>query len=164
MQWEANVIEYVNFLWDRTRVNRGGGKETAVTHLPKDILIMGPRFVPPSYPQLERRQYAAANLSPAMAYIKPINVVHPFYYPALTICPKCQSKEVLWKGWTSTGSREGHGIKREETAIGYQLQCKECAGESRDEQQGFCYATTNPAFWQNWEYWQIPRQSHLSRQ
>jgi hypothetical protein len=163
LQWEASVVEYVNFLWDCTRVNRDRGKETGSTYLPRDIPLLGPRFVPPSYPQLERRQYAASGLTPDMAYVKPITIVHPFYYPSLTICPKCQSKDskdISWKGWTSTGSREVHGVQREETAMGYQLQCRACeisVSTKTAEQKGYCYATTNPVFWQNWEYWQIPR-------
>jgi hypothetical protein len=158
LQWEANVVQYVNFLWDCARVNRSGGKETNMTYLPKDIPLLGPCFIPPTYSQLERRQYGAANISPDLSYIKPINVIHPFYYPALTVCPKCQSKDVAWEGWTSTGSREVHGLQREETAIGYQLRCRSCEYEENGKQKGYCFATTNPTFWQNWQRWQIPRE------
>jgi hypothetical protein len=156
LEWEAHVVEYVNFLWGRTKVHGGAGKEIAAPYLSKDIPLMGPQFVHPSYLQLERRQYAGGP-SPATAYIKPINVVHPFYYPTLTRCPKCKSKDVLWEGWTGTGSREVHGLNREEMAIGYQLRCKSCENRVGSERAGYCYATTNPVFWQEYEHWQIPR-------
>src|ERR1700722_1872184 len=148
LEWEANVVEYVGFLWDQIKVHGNAGKDmAAVRYLPKDIPLMGPLFVPPSYFQLKRRQHVAS-LSPESAYIKAINVVHPFYYPTLTTCPKCKSKDILWNGWTGMGACKVHGIRKEERAIGYQLWCRAC--ELLGDGAGYCYVTTNPTFWQDW--------------
>jgi hypothetical protein len=157
LQWEAHVVEYVNFLWAQTK-NRT--METQSSYLSKDIPLLGPRFVPPSHQQLEKRQYTIT-VSPTTAYIKPINIVHPFYYPTLTNCPKCKSTNTLWEGWTGTGAREVHGLYLEETALGFQLRCKTCEKRTTEGRNSFCYATTNPIFWQDCEHWQVPRQSFL---
>lgn len=92
-------------------------------------------------------------------YMKPLNVVHQFFYPELAKCPRCLSTDVTWDGWTGQGSRDVHGINQEETAIGYQLRCKICK-ESKDKSASstHCVATTNPEFWENWEHWQVPRE------
>jgi formate dehydrogenase maturation protein FdhE len=116
-------------------------------------------------------------------YIKPLNVIHPFYYPQLATCPRCGSdKETSWEGWTSTGARELHGLICEETALGAQLQCNICkesakmkkgntkntpgdddAGAQASETadlEGYCFATTSAAYWRTWEHWRIPREFH----
>ena len=156
LEWESHVVEYVGFLWDRTKIRGSAGKETS--YLSKDVPLIGPRFIPPSYSQLEMRQHTAASgLSLESAYIKPINV-HPLYYRTLARCPKCKSTDVVWDGWTSTGARDVHGICKEERAIGYQLRCSACEKSASHEKVGYCWATTNHAFWQDCEHWQIPCQ------
>jgi hypothetical protein len=111
-------VEYVNFLWSKTKLPSSARKETTQAYLPKDIPIMGPRFIPLSYSLLERRQYGT-NLGPETTYIKPINIVHPFFYPALAKCPQCNSEDTAWEGWTGTGSRDVHGLVCEEMALGF---------------------------------------------
>jgi hypothetical protein len=147
-------VEYVNFLWNKTKLP---GKDGARAYLAKDIPILGPRFIPPSFSLLERRQYGV-NSGPETTYIKPFNVVHPFFYPTLEKCPQCHLEDTTWDGWTGTGSREVHGLFREETALGFQLRCKACENTISDSHKSFCFATTNSTFWQHWEHWQIPSQ------
>jgi hypothetical protein len=131
--------------------------------LPDDIPLLGPRFLPPTYLHVKKRVQHAA-IKPETAYLKPLNIVHPFYYPDLSKCPKCDSVDVLWDSWTSNGHRDLHGINEEETAIGYQLHCKTCKDSNNgahlndEEASGYCFSTTNQIFWNKWHHWQIPRQ------
>jgi hypothetical protein len=154
LEWEANIVEYVNYMYSRTKVHGNASKNTVPPVLPKDVPILGPRFVPPSYFHLHKRS-TAPDISPETAYMKPLTIIHPFYFPKLARCPKCCSEQVVWEGWTGTGAREVHGLSQEEFALGFQLRCKSChaAGSST----GFCVATTNPIFWEKWEHWAIPR-------
>jgi hypothetical protein len=138
----------VAFIYDETKPR---SKTDLPRSLPSDIPFYGPRFSPPSYAVLQKRQ--TSTIEPESAYIKPVNVIHPFYYPALAKCPECQSLDVKWDGWTGTGSREVHGIKREETALGYQLRCNQCQSSAK----AHCFATTNPIFWERKQHWEIPR-------
>jgi hypothetical protein len=71
---------------------------------------------------------------------------------------------VIWDGWTTSGHRELHGVQEEETVIGYQLICKPCEAQfsrtkGSSDKGSFCFATTNPIFWKNWEHWAIPCES-----
>ncbi|KAI0299515.1 hypothetical protein BC826DRAFT_1090503 [Russula brevipes] len=121
LTWEANVVQYVDHLYQRTK--RQKDSKTHCYGLPNallpTILLFGPRFLPPSYLHIQCR-HPAPSYNPTQAYLKPINIVHPFYYPQLAQCPVCKSKDILWEGWTSTGSRRIHGITCEETALGFQ--------------------------------------------
>ncbi|KAL6300463.1 hypothetical protein BKA93DRAFT_819423 [Sparassis latifolia] len=92
LEWEAHVVEYVP--------------------------LLGPQFLPPSYEQYKKCN-SMPNIVPEIAYLKPVNVIHPFYFPELARCPQCNSDDVKWTGWTTTGHRE--------TALGFQLRCQECA-------------------------------------
>ncbi|KAJ6533328.1 hypothetical protein DFH09DRAFT_1406865 [Mycena vulgaris] len=92
------------------------------------------------------------------AYLRPMTVVHPVYHPGLDNCPHCGSDDVSWDSWNGTGSREVHGLRREETALGYQLRHEKCtADEGSSGTKNRCFVTTNPAFWEKWEHWKIPR-------
>jgi hypothetical protein len=155
LTWEANVVEYVNYLYHQTKAH-GNSKDTQPKPLSKDIPLMGPRFIPPSYLHIQRRQPAAPVIEPESAYLKPLNVVHPFYYPGLARCPQCKSNSVLWEGWTTTGSRDVHGVSEEEMVLGFQLHCKDCEASGTAKGHRFCVATTNPVFWAKWEHWEIP--------
>ena len=124
LEWEAEVVEYVNLIWNTTRCR--SSKATAVKTLGYDVPILGPRFVPPTYLHLRLRP-GPVNMKPDTQYIKPINIVHPLYYPELARCPQCQSRDdITWEGWTTTGPRELHGVSHEETALGLQLRCDAC--------------------------------------
>ncbi len=154
LAWESNVVEYVNYLYRQTKVH-GNSKDTQPKPLSKDIPLLGPRFIPPSYLHIQRR-HAAPVIEPESAYLKPLNVVHPFYYPRLACCPQCKSNTVLWEGWTTAGSRDVHGISEEEMALGFQLRCKDCKASGTTKGHKFCVATSNLVFWVNWEHWEIP--------
>jgi hypothetical protein len=125
LTWNAHIVEYVNNIYGRTTVHANSSKGTVADSLPKDILILGPRFVPPSYLHVEKRQKCPA-IEPMTGYLKPLVVVHPFYYPGLAKCPQCDSMNVKWDSWTTKGHREVHGIRQEECALGMQLRCKDC--------------------------------------
>ena len=81
-----------------------------------------------------------------------------------------------WQSWTSTGYREVHGVFREETALGYQLDCLSChealdstgaksqgnKGQSstdkgeKPKKKGVAFATTNFKFWERRQHGEIP--------
>ncbi|KAG1832545.1 hypothetical protein EV424DRAFT_1312939 [Suillus variegatus] len=179
LRWEAEVVEYVQCLWEKSRPR---SKKIEPTHkLGLNIPLLGPRFVPPSYIHIQKRSgLGHQDIEPVTQYIKPFNVIHPFYYPQLATCPRCSSdEETTWEGWTSTGPRELHGLICEETALGAQLRCNTCKestkmkkaadknipGDVEDVQahqpanlEGYCFATTSAAYWSSWEHWRIPRE------
>jgi len=126
--------------------------------LPSNIPFFGPQFLPPLYAVLGKCQ--TSTVKPESAYLKPVNVVHPFYYPMLAKCPECQSLDVKWDGWMGTGSCKVHGVKWEETALGYQLWCNQCQTFSSGKTH--CFATTNLLFWEKKQHWEIPHMSILA--
>jgi len=163
LEWEANVVEYVNFVYKLTKCHGNSKKDALPLSLPKDIPLFGPQFLPPSYLHVQRRRPAPV-IQPETAYLKPFNVIHPFYYDNLSKCPQCESTDVRWDGWTTTGHWDLHGVREEETALGYQLVCKPCEGHfshakgsAGNDEGSFCFATTNMVFWKKWEHWEIPR-------
>lgn len=161
LEWAAHVVEYVQYMHNSITVGNGAKKVTAPTVLSNEVPLLGPRFVPPTYLHLRRRD-PTPNVNPRTAYLKPINIIHPFFYPEVARCPQCESRKIGWEGWTTSGPRNVHGVKREETVIGVQLECKgECAvrfkGTNAPEKGTYCFATTNATFWQRWEHWEIPR-------
>lgn len=155
LEWESNVVEYVNYLNGHTKVHGNATRDTQPKPLLKDIPILGPRFVPPSYLHVLRRNSAPV-IKPESAYLKPLHIIHPFFYPRLAHCPQCNSNSILWEGWTTTGSRDVHGVEQEERALGLQLRCKACEEAGSAKGHRFCVATTNPVFWAKWEHWEIP--------
>lgn len=155
----ASIMEYVNYVDNTTSVR--AGSKGAKDPLRKEVPLLGPRFVPPSYSDLQRRD-PFWNIEPASAYLKPVHVVHPFYYPGLlNHCPQCNSEDTSWQQWTTSGPRHVHGLRRDEMVIGIQLQCKQCevkySGKNAPEKGSYCFATTNHIFWKNSEHWKIPR-------
>ncbi|KAG1720557.1 hypothetical protein EDB19DRAFT_1776310 [Suillus lakei] len=148
LQWESEIVEYVQFLWEKTRTRSKKGEPGK---LGVNVPLLGPRFMPPSY-------------------LKPLNIVHPFYYPQLARCPRCGSdKDTTWEGWTSKGPRELHGIFCEEMALGAQLHCNRCketsksklkarngtthSSDSDSSIEGYCFTTTSTVYWKSWEHW-----------
>lgn len=171
LEWEAEIIEYVNFIWQRTRSHKKGDQSSP---LPSDIPLLGPRFLPPTYLHVTKRP-GNGKISPETIYLKPLNIIHPFYYSGLAQCPRCNSEDdITWEGWTGTGAREVHGISYEEVALGLQLRCNACKamksaearvhengpmeGEGGEEVKGHCFALTSNTFWTSWKQWEIPRE------
>ncbi|EIW64987.1 uncharacterized protein TRAVEDRAFT_111792, partial [Trametes versicolor FP-101664 SS1] len=164
LEWEAHICEYVSFLAKQVRQQKPSqpGFQKA---LGMKIPLLGPRFTPPTFLHLQKRN-TTPEITPEQTYLKPLNVVHPFYYPELAQCPRCSSSDIHWNGWSGTGHREVHGIRREETAIGFQLKCKTCEAEMKSSGQrkpvgkdeGYSLLTTNHLFWEGKEHWEIARE------
>lgn len=155
LTWAAHVLQYVVFVWKSCRVH--GGTKTAdkqvPTALPYSIPILGPRFLPPQYLHLQTRQ-PLSKITPNVQYLRPLTVLHPFYLD-VSACPQCRSPDIVVQGWNGTGPREVHGVREEETAIGYQFRCGEC----KTQKKPYCFSTTNTEFWQHLQHWEIPRKS-----
>lgn len=184
LEWEAQVVEYVSFVWDKVRPRKKGGQPTMLS---LDVPLLGPRFIPPSYLHHCKRP-GMIDIKPEVQYLRPVNIIHPFYYPELACCPQCQSRtDVHWEGWTATGARELHGVLEEEVALGLQLRCNSCKlkkGEvvtvaqdlvtgstlpstpqaasngGATSSSSYCHTTTSSAYWKSWEHWKIPRKSY----
>ncbi len=163
LTWEANIVAYVNVLYERTKIHGNCKRDTEAPALKTNIPIYGPRFVPPSYLHVQKRNPVTPLIKPSVLFLKPLHVIHPFYYGNLRKCPQCGSSEgVSWNSWVNTGHRELYGLRQGECALGYQLRCKGCttgstmqgSGDSDSDQH--CFATTSSAFWRKWEHWNIP--------
>jgi len=176
-EWEAEVVEYVNYISEKTRIRSAKALGTRPC-LDSKIPVLGPRFMPPSYLHARKRNQSEPIVNPEILYLKPLCVIHPFYHPELARCPRCNCMDhVQWDGWTGTGPRDVHGLMLDEAAIGTQLRCENCkndpkglesqhendnsddgchAGNSKTNLKGHCFATTNPNFWRSWSHWSIP--------
>ncbi|TFY77528.1 hypothetical protein EWM64_g6486 [Hericium alpestre] len=130
LEWEANVIKYVDYVH---RLTMAIGGQPA-SFLPDSLPLYGPHFLPPTYDDLLKRQKNAV-IAPNTAYLQPITVVHPFYLPNIAMCPVCDSTEIKWEGWNSKGHRSIHSLHREEHAIGVQLRCKRCQREREQKRK-----------------------------
>jgi len=84
-------------------------------------------MIPPTIIPASAKAVIEGDIKPEVAYLKPLNVIHPFYYKDLQRCPCCRAMdETTWFSWTATGHREVHGLQRKECAISYQLCCGHC--------------------------------------
>ncbi|KAF9475046.1 hypothetical protein BDN70DRAFT_814699 [Pholiota conissans] len=156
LEWESAIVEYTTYLYKKVAVhgNASASNKAIPRVISKDIPLLGPKFSPPSFLHVLWRD-AAPIITPETAYMSPLTVVHPVFYPTeFTECPGCGSKNFRWDGWTSTGARSVHGIRADERAIGFQLRCKDC--EETKAPGGHCFATTNTVFWDKWNHWRIP--------
>lgn len=167
LEWESHVVEYVSWAYNFTKSKNG-----RASPLKAEIPLLGPRFIPPSYMHAHRRR-SVPDIQPETAYMKVLTVIHPLYFDTLAMCPKCDATgaDVAWSGWTSTGHCEVHGLDREETALGYQLRCKNCAGvavgektSSKNGEGSHCFSTTNHTFWERREHWQVPGEYSVQRE
>lgn len=181
-EWEAEIVEYINYISDKTRIRSAKALTRPCLNL--KIPILGPHFVPPLYLHALRRNQSEPAVNPETLYLKPLRVIHPFYHPELAQCPRCDCTDgVQWDGWTGTGPRDVHGLFVDEGAIGTQIRCENCkkdptskkgqqqsgCGDSEQQEQGHdsrtqlkghCFATTNPEFWHTWPHWSIPGVHH----
>ncbi|TFY78099.1 hypothetical protein EWM64_g5914 [Hericium alpestre] len=168
-EWSANIVAYVSYLFSATKPPSLPKDAPADAEAPKPfplragIPLFGPLFVPPSYIHLEKRSNVPM-IEPKTAYLKSMHIVHPFYYPQLSMCHRCSSDNIQWDGWTSSSPREVYGVQRGELALGYQLRCVDCQDlkskqmtKAARKKITYSCATTNDLFWERWEYWQIPR-------
>ncbi|KAF8173269.1 hypothetical protein BJ912DRAFT_1065323 [Pholiota molesta] len=156
LEWEAEVIEYVDYLYSRLSVHGNAKAKDVARTIDKAIPLLGPRFIPPSLFHQMRRDPTPA-IDPQQMYIAALTIVHPVFYPTtFTNCPQCASAAILWDGWNATGARDVYGVRKNERAIGYQLRCKDCKSNKVPGEK-YCFATTNHVFWDKWEHWKIPR-------
>ncbi|KAF8546806.1 hypothetical protein OG21DRAFT_1479620 [Imleria badia] len=86
LQWEAEVVEYVTLLWNAVRCR--SQKVLTMKTLRPDVPILRPHFVPLTCLH-SRLRPGPNNIQPDMQYLKPINIIHPLYYPELAKCPQC---------------------------------------------------------------------------
>lgn len=160
LQFTSEVVQYVSTIHKMTKINPGAKsvEKTSARSLPMEVPIYGPRFIPPTYFSLQKRE-PSFDVKPSTSYIRPLTVVHPYYFPELARCPQCQSDNIKWEGWNSYGYRDVHGLFHEETALGAQLSCKDCRQRGLDTGNKIhhCFATTNVIFWENQNMWEIPR-------
>ena len=120
LEWAAEVVQYVDHVNSLTTICRGAKK--SAPQLRPEVLVFGPLFIPPSYLHVSKRSIVP-DIGPETGYLKPLHIVNPFFYPGLVVCPHCDSEDIGWEGWTSTGPCEVHGLFRDETALGVQLEC-----------------------------------------
>ncbi|KAG1780071.1 hypothetical protein EV702DRAFT_1194838 [Suillus placidus] len=163
-EWEAEIVEYINYISDKTRTR--STKALARLCLDSKVPILGPRFLPPSYLHARKRNQSEPAINPETLYLKALCAIHPFYYPELAKCPRCNGTDnIQWDGWTGTGPRDVHGLMVDEAAIGTQLCCENCKNDATRKEhehsvktnlKGYCFATTNPDFWGSWPHWSIP--------
>lgn len=150
LEFMAHVAVYVSHLHNDTKLHGNSQAKQAPT-LKAEVPIYGPRFVPPTHLQTLRRKGPNAPIVPETAYLRPINIVHPFYYPQLALCPDCKTDdEKIFKTnsqWTAGCPRKVHGLSEEEYAYGVQYHCSTCKKGS---------STTNPEFWKGKMHWQAP--------
>lgn len=152
-RWAAEVVQYVSHAYSMVK-KHGNNKSTDLKLLPDNLPLLGPRFSPPSYLHSHLRK-GLPQPDPQKAYLKTLHIIHPLYYPTLGLnCPRCDSTAVSWDSWTSTGPRDVHGLYRDETALGYQLRCKDCCDQNV---RPYCLATTSREFWKGYKSWQVPR-------
>ncbi|EJD33698.1 hypothetical protein AURDEDRAFT_177222 [Auricularia subglabra TFB-10046 SS5] len=153
LHWAAEVLEYVNYVHLRSRVH-GNAKGVNQPTLNAIIPLLGPHFVPPP-PALSYARRAGVELKPESWYLRPLNVVHEFYYPSLRTCRVCgaDKTQTSSEGWASTVPRRVHGIGIEELAIGQQLKCQRCKGRGSKQST---YALTSSAFWAVVSYADLP--------
>ena len=146
-------------MWEKIRLSKDGEEYRA---LPLDWPYHGPKFPAPSFIHYLRRQ-VASECDPEWSYIKDLTLVHPAWFPFIMRCPGCKSPNVKLSGWTATGHREVHGLRREECVLRVQLRCGDCEkkraeGGSDGADDQYCFSTMNPDFWQRMSLWEIPRE------
>lgn len=161
LRWESEAVEYTNYLWAKVSVhgNASASAKEVLKTINKSVPFTGSRFVPPSFIHYARRDTMPA-IKPEHIYLAELTIIHPVFYPHdLVNCPHCGSQEIQWDSWNATGARDVHGLLKNERVLGYQLRCKICKDKNDPVSKGgpgYCFATTNPAFWSKWDHWSIP--------
>ncbi|KAI0684784.1 hypothetical protein BC835DRAFT_1292167, partial [Cytidiella melzeri] len=151
LRWEAHVVEYVNYV-----SSSKSALSTGQYKLPLTIPLWGPVFSPPTFADTLRQPRSLLNktsgrleVKPNQAYLRPMTVIHPHYFPRYRRCPQNASHRIINDGWQASGSREVHGVSHEETAIGYQVRCLDCKGKQDKNGKSFtyCFSLTNAEYW-----------------
>ncbi|KAI1782041.1 hypothetical protein LXA43DRAFT_906973, partial [Ganoderma leucocontextum] len=171
LQWITDITEYLIATGNAIRSAGGSDLSGALDPL---WPMVGPSFEPPTYLHQVLRE-VTPDIEPDLTYLKGCYAVHWIFHDALRRCPKCHGKNLERNGWNPSGPREVHGLFREEMAIGIQLRCLDCAAKyAKNGQPGrnsegsngrYCWTTTSPEFWENFEHWELPSTfslAHLS--
>ncbi|KAA1473136.1 hypothetical protein DENSPDRAFT_899980 [Dentipellis sp. KUC8613] len=82
LQWTAEVVQYVTYLHDKTKIHANTKTAKPAPAVPRDVPIYGPRFIPPGYLHVQRRK-SWPQIEVETMYLKPVSVIHPFYYPRI---------------------------------------------------------------------------------
>jgi hypothetical protein len=53
LEWDANIVEYVQYVHKKTSIHAGTQNGTAPPSLGKEVPILSPRFLPPTYLHLQ---------------------------------------------------------------------------------------------------------------
>lgn len=152
-EFTAAILVYVDYLYSLTRVHANSTK-IRKEHIPDDIPVLGPRFLPPSPVLTAKYRSGVRNLSTAGFYLKAVTVVHPFYDSLAEDvgCPTCKNNgtvpSISWKSWARAGPRIVQGIDNTEFAIGYVMSCKTCTKQS---------TSTSYDYWKPIPHWKVPR-------
>ncbi|KAI1782077.1 hypothetical protein LXA43DRAFT_1069364 [Ganoderma leucocontextum] len=157
--WHADIAEYLTATANAICSSQGSDLSVALD--PRWPLI-GPLFEPPSYLHQILRE-VTPQIEPDITYLKVCYVVHWIFHDVLRRCPKCHSRRLERNGWNPSGPREVHGLFCEETALGIQLRCLDCAakyakqGQPAERKDGrYCWTTTSAEFWEDFEHWELP--------
>ena len=138
----SHIRQYVDYLHHST-TNHGSSSKIATPTLPLSVPLLGPRFLAPS-PGSRSVRTKPTEISPEDFYIRPVNILHPFYLKDLQ-CPGCVERQassvapesstvpqpppepsLKMVSWTAEGPRQVHGVFEEELAFGYQVMCSSC--------------------------------------
>ena len=112
LEFATHTVEYTNYVQSATSVHKGAKSHADPPVLKAGVPLLGPLFLPITYIYFQKRS-KRPQITPKVGYLKPIHIIHPFYYPNLKKCPQCDSMDedfVSWQGWTSTGYQEMHGV------------------------------------------------------
>ncbi|PIL36750.1 hypothetical protein GSI_00439 [Ganoderma sinense ZZ0214-1] len=162
LDFVAATCQYTVFLWDQIQNTKG--EKGARQKLDPRIPYFDGKFYPPTYTSQKIRN-VSRDVAPNIACLKPVTVLHPAYIEELNFCPRCNATgdDLKWKGWTTSGPRDVHGVSSEEQVIGVQMRCKRCKAErgkadtpDDEEDDAYCWGTASSQFWERKEHWEIP--------
>ncbi|KAG8916363.1 hypothetical protein FRC01_003197 [Tulasnella sp. 417] len=148
----SQACQYVKYLHDKTPKK---GKFSL------DLPLYGPRFSPSPPAFLHRNPSSSSQISPNDFYLKPVTIVHDFFWPSLMTCPTCAKAgraepKLERQGFTPEGPRTVHGIYEDEYVIGARIRCKTCAKLKHGGRIQWSF--TAQEFWGDKPYWEIPRE------
>ncbi|PIL35895.1 hypothetical protein GSI_01555 [Ganoderma sinense ZZ0214-1] len=176
LQFAACCCQYASFVANEIRNLKG--EKCAHKKLNSKIPWLGPRFLPETYTS-QKRRLVSPDVIPDLACLKPVTILHPYFFDELNICPRCGATgdDLSWGRWTTSGPRDVHGVYGEEQVIGVQMRCNKCkeargntgrrggrgkggGGDDDDDDDyddpSYCWGTASYQFWEGKEHWEIP--------
>ncbi|KAI1796506.1 hypothetical protein LXA43DRAFT_879646, partial [Ganoderma leucocontextum] len=170
LDFVSSTCEYAAFL--ALQIRNPKGEKGAKQKLNARVPILGRKFYPPSYISQKLRK-VTPDVTPDLAYLKPVTVLHPALIEELNYCPRCNAtgSDLSWNGWMTSGPRDVHGVSGEEQVIGVQMRCNKCKvargkvdAANDEDDPSYCWGTASCQFWENKEHWEIPSKcpSHVN--